>query len=156
LPGGIIALSFPAGAAAALKSGGVRDEEPLPSKKASTGMKRPRSVDELDEDTLRRMLEEADKLQVQEIDGTRLKQLLLALEKRINANQRMRVKHANSPEKFLDSEVDLDEAVRELAPLATGGVNALVAWHALHCVLSLNLLFLQHLPCTHKLFHWVW
>ena len=39
-------------------------------------------------------------------------------ERRFAANQAARVKHPDAPEKFVDSEVDLDESLRALSALA--------------------------------------
>eukprot|EP00904_Undaria_pinnatifida_P000363 jgi/Undpi1/10327/HiC_scaffold_28.g12777.m1 len=64
------------------------------------------------------MLEEADKEEVSEVDVTGVKQLLLLLERKINRNQMMRVKFPEQPEKFVDSEVELDTAVKSLSVVA--------------------------------------
>lgn len=44
--------------------------------------------------------------------------MLLALERRITANAMMRAKHADAPAAYMESEVDLDEAVKGLSVLA--------------------------------------
>ena len=62
-------------------------------------------LEDLDEEAIARMLEEADKEEVSEVDATGVKQLLLALERKINRNQMMRVKFPDQPERFVDSEV---------------------------------------------------
>lgn len=63
------------------------------------------ALEDLDEDAIARMLEEADKEDVSEVDATGVKQLLLLLERKINRNQMMRVKFPEQPERFVDSEV---------------------------------------------------
>ena len=63
------------------------------------------ALEDLDEEAIARMLEEADKEEVSEVDVTGVKQLLLLLERKINRNQMMRVKFPEQPEKFVDSEV---------------------------------------------------
>ena len=59
-------------------------------------------------------------LQVEPLDETLLKRLILQLEKRSLRNQEMRTKHADAPEKFLDSELELHEAIQSLHAVATG------------------------------------
>lgn len=64
------------------------------------------ALEDLDEEAIARMLEEADKEEVNEVDATGVKQLLLLLERKINRNQMMRVKFPDQPERFVDSEVN--------------------------------------------------
>lgn len=47
------------------------------------------------------------------------RKLFVALERAMNANQAMRLKHADEPRAFLPSEADLDAAIRDVAFLAT-------------------------------------
>lgn len=63
------------------------------------------ALEDLDEEAIARMLEEADKEEVSEVDATGVKQLLLLLERKINRNQMMRVKFPDQPARFVDSEV---------------------------------------------------
>lgn len=63
------------------------------------------ALEDLDEEAIARMLEEADKEEVSEVDATGVKQLLLLLERKINHNQMMRVKFPEQPARFVDSEV---------------------------------------------------
>lgn len=63
------------------------------------------ALEDLDEEAIARMLEEADKEEVNEVDATGVKQLLLLLERKINRNQMMRVKFPDQPGRFVDSEV---------------------------------------------------
>ncbi|CAM9933078.1 unnamed protein product [Laminaria digitata] len=76
------------------------------------------ALEDLDEEAIARMLEEADKEEVSEVDATGVKQLLLLLERKINRNQMMRVKFPEQPERFVDSEVELDTAVKSLSVVA--------------------------------------
>jgi Catenin-beta-like, Arm-motif containing nuclear len=78
------------------------------------------ALEDLDEETLARMLEKADEVEVTELDVQGLRQLLVGLERKINTNQRLRIKHPDEPDKFLASEVDLDDAIKSLAVIATG------------------------------------
>lgn len=47
------------------------------------------------------------------------RKLFVALERAMNTNQAMRLKHADDPRQFLPSEADLDAAIRDVAFLAT-------------------------------------
>ncbi|TLS26664.1 hypothetical protein PpBr36_05450 [Pyricularia pennisetigena] len=51
-------------------------------------------------------------------DAAWLRRTALALEKKINRNAELRARHADDPAKFIDSEADLDAAVRNLGILA--------------------------------------
>ena len=51
---------------------------------------------------------------------TRLKKLVLNFEKRATKNQELRIKFPDEPVKFLNSEVELHDAVQELRVIATG------------------------------------
>ncbi|KAH9429174.1 hypothetical protein MCOR02_010582 [Pyricularia oryzae] len=51
-------------------------------------------------------------------DAAWLRRTALALEKKINRNAELRARHADDPAKFIDSEADLDAAVRNLSILA--------------------------------------
>ena len=52
------------------------------------------------------------------LDEKALRKLVLAFERRYAANQAARMKHPDAPEKFVDSDVDLDESLRALSALA--------------------------------------
>ena len=51
---------------------------------------------------------------IKEIDEVGLERLLRALEKKFNANVERRIQYEEEPQKFMDSEVELDEAVKGL------------------------------------------
>lgn len=53
------------------------------------------------------------------LDDTALKKLTLLFEKRTLKNQEMRIKFPDNPEKFMESEVELHEAIQELHVVAT-------------------------------------
>jgi len=48
-----------------------------------------------------------------------LKKLLLGFEKKINVNQRMRMKWPDTPAQFIDSEIELDNELKRLQVVAT-------------------------------------
>jgi hypothetical protein len=51
---------------------------------------------------------------IKEIDEKGLERLLRSLEKKFNANVERRMQYAEEPQKFMESEVELDEAVKGL------------------------------------------
>ena len=61
---------------------------------------------------------EAEGLDVDALDANSLKRLILHVEKQINANMQMRMKYADQPEKFLDSELELYQSLKGLHALA--------------------------------------
>lgn len=78
------------------------------------------ALEDLDEEAIARMLEMADKEEVNEVDATGVKQLLLLLERKINRNQMMRVKFPDQPGRFVDSEV---RVIFYLPPRFVAGVK---------------------------------
>eukprot|EP00026_Physarum_polycephalum_P001295 Phypoly_transcript_01296.p2 GENE.Phypoly_transcript_01296~~Phypoly_transcript_01296.p2 ORF type:complete len:521 (-),score=104.86 Phypoly_transcript_01296:150-1712(-) len=63
-------------------------------------------------------VEEEDEL-MDTLDLHGLKRLVLSFERKINKNQQMRIKFSDQPEKFMDSEVDLDEEIKKMHIIAT-------------------------------------
>jgi beta-catenin-like protein 1 len=53
------------------------------------------------------------------LDDTSLKKLLLQFEKRLSRNQELRIKFPDMPEKFLESEVELNDTIQEMHVIAT-------------------------------------
>ncbi|GFX89985.1 beta-catenin-like protein 1 [Trichonephila clavipes] len=53
------------------------------------------------------------------LDETNLKKLLLAFEKKVLKNQELRIKFPDQPEKFMDSEIDLNDTIIEMHIIAT-------------------------------------
>ncbi|RCH87766.1 hypothetical protein CU097_010772, partial [Rhizopus azygosporus] len=51
------------------------------------------------------------------LDASTVKKMILKFEKAINKNQEMRVRYADQPEKFMESEADLDEEIKNLLAL---------------------------------------
>jgi beta-catenin-like protein 1 len=73
------------------------------------------------ERSIDQMLEEAEEsgVAVAALDRNSLKQLLAALDKKITKNQELRAKYApHTPDKFMDSELELHTAIEELYPVA--------------------------------------
>ena len=71
------------------------------------------------EQQIERIIEEAEQAgELKSLDVNSLKQSLISFEKKMNKNQMMRMKHPNDPEKFMDSEVDLNSEINDLYALA--------------------------------------
>ncbi|EDV41882.2 uncharacterized protein Dana_GF17276 [Drosophila ananassae] len=73
------------------------------------------------------------------LDEQSLKKLILVFEKRNLKNQEMRIKFAESPDKFMESEVELHNVIQELKGVATVPdlYPLLVELHGLHSLLEL-------------------
>eukprot|EP00096_Caligus_rogercresseyi_P012819 TRINITY_DN5495_c0_g1_i1.p1 TRINITY_DN5495_c0_g1~~TRINITY_DN5495_c0_g1_i1.p1 ORF type:complete len:428 (+),score=166.98 TRINITY_DN5495_c0_g1_i1:50-1333(+) len=54
-----------------------------------------------------------------ELNESRLKKLVLAFEKKTLKNQEIRIKHPDVPEKFMESEVELHDAIQDLRIIST-------------------------------------
>lgn len=57
--------------------------------------------------------------EVETLDVGSLKRMLLMFEKKVTKNQEMRIKYPDNPEKFMDSELDLNDEVQKLHVVAT-------------------------------------
>ncbi|XP_038067926.1 beta-catenin-like protein 1 [Patiria miniata] len=53
------------------------------------------------------------------LDDAGLRKLILSFEKKVHRNQEMRIKYPDSPEKFMESEVELNDTIQELHVIAT-------------------------------------
>lgn len=74
--------------------------------------------DEMSKEDIERLLQEADKADVMALDRNGLQQLVLSFEKKINKNQKLRMKYADDPERFVESELELHAEVTKLAAIA--------------------------------------
>lgn len=54
-----------------------------------------------------------------EVTSDTLRHMIVQLEKKINKNQEMRLKHSDRPEEFMDSELDLDDEIRKFNAIST-------------------------------------
>jgi len=73
--------------------------------------------------TAEELLEEAEEaagdLNLQIVDAKALTKLVSTLERKYNHNVEQRTKYSSEPQKFLESEIELDEAVRAMTAVAT-------------------------------------
>merc|ERR1719215_108266 len=65
------------------------------------------------------MLDQADDIHIEAMNPGALKRMVMQLERKIKNNQQLRIKHADEPDKWMKSEVDLDEEVKKFTILAT-------------------------------------
>ncbi|KAI8638413.1 DUF1716-domain-containing protein [Parasitella parasitica] len=63
------------------------------------------------------LVDEYDVDETEALTATNVKKMILKFEKAINKNQEMRVRYADQPEKFMESEADLDEEIKNLLTL---------------------------------------
>ena len=70
--------------------------------------------EENQEEMIKRIIEESEKVQYDEFDEKQLNICLSNLGKKITINQQLRLKFVNQPDKFTDSEVELDEEIKKL------------------------------------------
>lgn len=75
--------------------------------------------EDLDKDRIEEILDNLPEVEVPTLDLGGLKKLVLKVEKAINKNQSLRLKYPDQPDKFMDSEVDLDEELKRLQIIAT-------------------------------------
>ncbi|XP_072168796.1 beta-catenin-like protein 1 [Diadema setosum] len=95
------------------KSGGGRggreeeeDETQLPS-----------GISEEERERIMKMMEEEP--EVPSLDDTSLRKLILSFEKKVYRNQELRIKFPDLPEKFMESEIELNDVIQELHVIAT-------------------------------------
>eukprot|EP01111_Echinosteliopsis_oligospora_P015897 TRINITY_DN6439_c0_g1_i1.p1 TRINITY_DN6439_c0_g1~~TRINITY_DN6439_c0_g1_i1.p1 ORF type:complete len:506 (-),score=148.30 TRINITY_DN6439_c0_g1_i1:214-1731(-) len=60
---------------------------------------------------------EAEAMEILDLQG--LKRLILNFERKINKNQQMRIKFSDQAEKFMDSEIELDQEIKQMMIIAT-------------------------------------
>lgn len=78
------------------------------------------STDHLNEEEKLRILKMLENEPEQEVfNENNLKKLLNQLEKKVTKNQEMRIKFPDSPEKFMDSEIELNETIQEMHVVST-------------------------------------
>ncbi|KAI8994501.1 Catenin-beta-like protein [Pilobolus umbonatus] len=63
------------------------------------------------------LVDQYDAEETEALTATNVKKLILKFEKAINKNQEMRMRYPDQPEKFMESEADLDEEIKALLSL---------------------------------------
>eukprot|EP01132_Coremiostelium_polycephalum_P007436 gene7436-9138_t len=79
----------------------------------------PAKFNKLDNEINERMNQIDDQSTFEELNPNTLKKLVLSFEKKYLKNQQMREKFKNNPEKFMESEIELDEEIKKLQIIAT-------------------------------------
>lgn len=93
--------------------------EPGPSSKRRRLDGVPSSSHHLSALDIDKIIEESDKTDVKEVNEADLKRLISQFERRLNKNQEMRIKFYDTPAKFMDSELELFDTVKEMHALST-------------------------------------
>lgn len=94
-------------------------QEPAPKKAGKIAKVGEDVPDDVSKEDIERMLKEADDVHVEDLTENSLKRLVAQLERKIRKNQEERIKFADQPEKYLKSEVDLDEEAKKVTNITT-------------------------------------
>lgn len=114
-----VVKSISAAAAAAQSSKRKRRlEEDLPVKTDDERKEKKPNLNKEERENIAKILETEDN-EVEALDETSLKRLLLTFEKRVYRNQEMRIKFPDLPEKFMESEMELNETIMEMHIIST-------------------------------------
>ncbi|XP_071489872.1 beta-catenin-like protein 1 [Diadema antillarum] len=77
----------------------------------------PSGISEEERERIMKMMEEEP--EVPSLDDTSLRKLILSFEKKVYRNQELRIKFPDLPEKFMESEIELNDVIQELHVIAT-------------------------------------
>nr|XP_033819746.1 beta-catenin-like protein 1 isoform X1 [Geotrypetes seraphini] len=125
------------------------DSEDIKARRRQAGRERNRyqeddvgSAEDIDDD--KKAAQMADKEEEEEeedepLDESSVKKMILTFEKRSYKNQELRIKFPDNPEKFMESELDLNDIVQEMHVVATMPdlYHLLVELNAVHSLLGL-------------------
>ncbi|CAJ1456193.1 unnamed protein product [Effrenium voratum] len=77
--------------------------------------------EEVSKEDIQHMLDKADAARhgVESLNEPALKRMHLQFERKVRVNRELRIKHGDDPDKFLKSEVDLDEEIKKFTLVAT-------------------------------------
>jgi len=76
-------------------------------------------ISQQERDRIDKLVEKGAEMDSLMLDEGGVKKILLAFEKRVTRNQELRIKFPDQPERFMESEMELHDAIQELHPLAT-------------------------------------
>lgn len=109
-----------------------REEEPTPVDMVEDEKRKLLQVTEKEK-------EEEDEAEDEPLDESSVKKMILTFEKRSYKNQELRIKFPDSPEKFMESELDLNDILQEMHVIATMPdlYHLLVELNAVHSLLGL-------------------
>lgn len=85
------------------------------------------------------MDQDEDEPEAEPVDESSVKKMILTFEKRSYKNQELRIKFPDNPEKFMESELDLNDIIQEMHVIATMPdlYHLLVELNAVHSLLGL-------------------
>ncbi|KAL2103905.1 hypothetical protein ACEWY4_000773 [Coilia grayii] len=88
---------------------------------------------------LEKLLDHEEEPEVEPVDESSLKKMILTFEKRSYKNQELRIKFPDNPEKFMETELDLNDVLQEMHVIATMPdlYHLLVELNAVHSLLGL-------------------
>ncbi|KAG7471967.1 hypothetical protein MATL_G00103570 [Megalops atlanticus] len=136
------------------------EEDPRAKQKPTSGREhvRHQEGDEDIEDTgadkkkvLEKLMDHDDDQEAEPLDESSVKKMILTFEKRSYKNQELRIKFPDNPEKFMETELDLNDIIQEMHVIATMPdlYHLLVELNAVHSLLGLlshentDILFLE-------------
>ncbi|XP_028848991.1 beta-catenin-like protein 1 [Denticeps clupeoides] len=88
---------------------------------------------------LEKLLDREEDAEVEPVDESSVKKMILTFEKRSYKNQELRIKFPDNPEKFMEAELDLNDILQEMHVIATMPdlYHLLVELNAIHSLLGL-------------------
>ncbi|XP_058859731.1 beta-catenin-like protein 1 isoform X1 [Acipenser ruthenus] len=88
---------------------------------------------------LEKLMDHDEDLESEPVDESSVKKMILTFEKRAYKNQELRIKFPDNPEKFMESELDLNDIIQEMHVIATMPdlYHLLVELNAVHSFLGL-------------------
>merc|ERR1719391_7860 len=90
------------------------EEEARQTKMAASG-----GMSSEDRDKINKIVEDGADVESVNLDETGVKKILLGFEKKVSKNQEMRIKFPDQPDKFMMSEMELHDGLRELQNVST-------------------------------------
>ncbi|CAB3988241.1 beta-catenin 1 [Paramuricea clavata] len=105
---------------------------------AMISLKEAPEISEEEREQILKMVAESEP-EVEALDSSALKRMLVAFDKKVKRNQEMRIKYSDNPEKFLDSELDVHDEIQKLHVIATAPelYSILVQQNAIPTILGL-------------------
>merc|ERR1719450_1869124 len=94
-------------------------EEEARQAKLAAGSGSGGGISSQERDKINRIVEEGADMESLNLDEAGVKKILLGFEKKVSRNQEMRIKFPDQPDKFMMSEMELHDSVRELQNVST-------------------------------------
>lgn len=107
-------------------------------KSSMLSLKETPEITEEEREQILKMVAESEP-EVEALDASTLKKMIVSFEKKVKKNQEMRIKYSDNPEKFLESELDLHDEIQKLHVIATAPelYNILVQQNAMQIILGI-------------------